>query len=89
VVDGDQDCYQYTVRQGDNLQEMLAKFDFDADDLYSRNKKIMASKDALPPVGTKLTIAGCEAKAPKTDVNTAGSICLSSLITLGAMASLF
>lgn len=91
VVDGDQDCYQYTVRQGDNLQEMLAKFDFDADDLYSRNKKIMASKDALPAVGTKLTIAGCEAKAPKPDslANTAGSICLSSLITLGAIASLF
>jgi len=82
VVDGNQDCYQYTVRAGDVLQGVLAKFDFSADELYIRNKKIMSGPHTLPVAGTKLNIAGCEE-------NKAGSICLSSLIALGAIASLF
>jgi len=91
VVDGNQDCYQYIVRENDALQKVLAKFDFSADKLYQRNKKIMSGPDTLPAPGTKLTIAGCEEKKPCPPgiACQAGSISLSFLIALGAISLLF
>lgn len=95
VVDGDPKCYQYTVRSGDALDEVRAKFDFSADDLYQKNKKVMKDADTLPAVGTKLVIAGCD-KTPKPEtpgpdgsVAAAGSTYVSALTVLGVLASLF
>merc|ERR1711939_240357 len=59
VVDGDQSCYQYTVRAGDNLDSIRAKFDYTVEELYNRNLDTMPREDVLPPPGTKLVIAGC------------------------------
>merc|ERR1712048_1150657 len=99
VVDGDQDCYEYTVRIGDSLEEVRAKFDFSAEDLFSRNKNVMTDADKLPKAGTKLVIAGCEKKTVtkkpdaegpdaegSTSYDAAGSTCVSVLTAVGTLA---
>lgn len=73
VIDGDQNCYQYTVRNGDIIDQVRAKFDISVDELYLQNVDVMPSKTTLPTNGTKLTIAGCKPddKDDKDDKKTA------------------
>jgi len=85
VVDGDQDCYQYTVRDGDSIEEVRAKFDFSSEDLYKNNQNVMTDAETLPKTGTKLTIVGCDVGA----VGAAGSTYVSVFTVLVTLASLF
>jgi len=88
VDDGDQSCYQYTVRADDSLESIRAKFDFSVEELYSKNNAVMPRADVIPAPGEKLVIAGCG-----TDVQvvvSAGSKYMSVLTVLGAfVVSLF
>lgn len=80
VDPGDQTCYQYTVRAGDDIREVRAKFDISAKDLYAKNSLGMTNEDTLPAAGKKLTIAGCDGTVAV--VSTAGSLYVSAAVVL-------
>lgn len=90
VVDGDPNCYQYTVREGDELAAIRAKFDISAEELHSKNLGVMANEDVLAPAGTKLIITGCGTDPQFIVVVSAGSKYMPVLTVLGALVvSLF
>lgn len=85
VVDGDQDCYEYTVRDGDSVALVGQKFDLSAKQLYDRNPLVMQSADSLPSTGTKLTIVGCGVDIPAA--SDAKSLYISLAAVLGTLAA--
>jgi LysM repeat protein len=81
VVDGDQNCYQYTVRDGDSVDLVVQKFDLTAKQLFDKNPLVMSDQDSLPSTGTKLIISGCGGKELAA-VNGSGSLYMGSLTAL-------
>jgi len=89
VVDGDQNCYQYTVRDKDSVALVVQKFDMSPKQLYDKNNKVMDDQDSLPATGTKLTISGCgtDPVGDKAIASGSGSLYLSLTALLGTLTA--